>query len=722
MTTDRTTSIQNAPWWKGPNRVMLLNLREGDEPMVDAKALIEDVKRYGATAFCINGGGIVAFYQTKIAGHRRSEALGTRDLLAEIIPEAHRQGLHVLARIDPSCAPRELAQEHPDWFARDRNGDFFDVSGNYVTCPNAGYYHERMVEIVQEIVRTYDADGIWNNQGKFAAWDTDVCYCPTCQGLFQKESGHPIPEVEDWDSAVWRQFNEWRYRCIASWVARMHGAVHEAKAEAIFISAIQLAESLETIRPGGWDVDYWLEHQDVIAFECQRRNTAPWWPGIQAKYLAGIAPDKPRWMTVSYFYPWWRMAAAPEAENRPWIAQQFANGANSWLHINGGLSKIFDRRGLAPMQEVFQRLGRWQEYFRDARSDAQVAVLFSRYTQDNYGRNDPYGRYMDAVRGYYCALLEAHIPFDVLSDKFIDAERLAQYRVLVLPNTACLSDAAVAAITAFVAGGGTVVGTFEAGRYDETGALRANPPLATMLGGRYGAMRSKLQSSYGYIALPGDRLLEGLGDTDLVPNDGDLIEFTPGPANVVPLTLISPVTAHSGATISIPEYSAVTGATDIPVALYGRHGQGQVVLFTNRMDALFYKYGFADLGRVLGNAVLIGLGDARNLVVEAPDYVDVTSQAQPGRRMVHLINFAVGKHMNTGWRHPGRNLVPVSDIQVRLRLEVGQTLREVRTATDEAVLVHRLEDAQGSQGGGGRWVHVTVPQLKDHEILIFEFA
>jgi len=78
--------------------------------------------------------------------------------------------------------------------------------------------------------------------------------------------------------------------------------------------------------------------------------------------------------------------------------------------------------------------------------------------------------------------------------------------------------------------------------------------------------------------------------------------------------------------------------------------------------------------------------------------------------------------MNTGWRHPGRNLVPVSDIQVRLRLEVGQTLREVRTATNEAVLVHPLEDAQGSQGGGGRWVHVTVPQLIDHEILIFEFA
>ncbi len=714
VATAEGTGTQQQQWWKQPHRVLLLNLREGDEPLVDAKAVVEDVKRYSGTAFCINGGGIVAFYQTRIKGHRRSEALGERDLLAEIIPEAHRSGLRVLARIDPSCAPSELAAEHPDWFARDREGQYIDVSGNYVTCPNSGYYHGRMVEIVQEIVSTYDADGIWNNQGKFAAWDTDVCYCATCQGMFRQLAGHAIPEEEDWDNPVWRQFNEWRYRRIAAWVQTMHAAIHAVKKEAIFISAIQLAESLETIRPGGWDVDYWVEHQDVIAFECQRRNTAPWWPGIQAKYLAGIAPDKPRWMTVSYFYPWWRLTASPEAENRPWVAQQFANGSNSWLHINGGLSKIFDRRMLAPMQEVFARLERWQEYFRDTHSGAQVAVLFSRYTQDNYGRGDPYGRYMDAVRGYYCALLEAHVPFDVLSDKFIDAARLARYRVLVLPNTACLDDAAVAAITAFVAGGGTVVATYDAARYDAMGELRAEAPLAALLGGQYGERRRKLQSSYGYVAERGDALLQGLGDTDVVPNDGDLLEFTPGPGNTVPLTLIPPVTAHSGATISIPEYSAVKGATDIPVVLHGRHGQGRVVLFTNRMDALFYKYGFADLGRILGNAVLLGLGEQRALVVEAPDYVDVMEQRQPRRRMVHLINFAIGKHLSTGWRHPGRNLVPVDGIVVRVRLDAGQQVREVRAATSEVVLPHHT--------GGDGWVDVTVPRLDDHEIVVFELA
>ena len=106
-------SAQRA-WWQRPNRVLLINLREGDEPRIDPDRLIEGVKEFSATAFCINGGGIVAFYQTRIADHPKSAGLRGRDLLAELVPRAHAQNLHVLARIDPSCAPQALAQTHPE--------------------------------------------------------------------------------------------------------------------------------------------------------------------------------------------------------------------------------------------------------------------------------------------------------------------------------------------------------------------------------------------------------------------------------------------------------------------------------------------------------------------------------------------------------------------------------------------------------------------------------
>ena len=700
-----------AGWAKNANRVLLINLREGDEPKVDAEALVANAKEYCATAFCISGGGIVAFYQTQIVGHRISSGLGERDLLAEIIPVAHREGIRVIARIDPSCAPKALAADHPEWFSRDRNGDFCEVSEHYVTCPNADYYRGRMVEVVREILMRYDADGIWNNQGKFAAWDTGACYCGTCQSLFRQETGYGIPD-ENWDDPVWRQYNEWRYRRIADWVALMHREIHAVKPDAVFIAAVQLMESLETIRPGGWDIDYWLEHQDIPTFECQRRHTAPWWPGIQAKYLATLAPDKPRWMTVSYFYPWWRLYASPEAENRPWIAQQVANGVSPWLHINGGYSDLFDRRGLAPMKTIFQRLERWQEYLEGAQSRARVAVVLSRHTQDNYGRDKPQARYLDFIRGWYSALQEAHIPFDVISDKLVTAERLARYRTVVISNLACVSDAVAAALDGYARGGGGLIASFEAGCNGLDGTPRQTPAFATTLGVTWGGKREGLKSSYAKLEDRSDPLLEGIGDTDLIPNEGALIEVR-APGHVVPLTLIPPVIAHSGATISIPEYSAIRSTTDIPVVVRGTCGRGRVVYFANTMEALYYHYGFPDLGCVLANAVRWAAGEPQELEVDAPNYVDVTHMGQPDRTLVHLINMSLNKPLNTGWRHPGQNLVPVSNIKLRLRLtQAGQRVAAVRLATNGEKLAIIMR---------GSVCEVTVPKLVDHEIAVFEF-
>jgi len=700
-------------WWQRPNRILLINLREGDEPRIDPDALIAGVRDFSATAFCINGGGIVAFYDTQIEGHPKSRGLNGRDLLAEIVPRAHAAGQHVLARIDPSCAPQALAAAHPEWFARDRDGGFYAVNEFYVTCPNAGYYHERMADVVREILTRYDADGIWNNQGKFAAWDTDGCYCDTCQSMFRADSGFELPREENWNDPAWLAFNEWRYRRIAAWVAHMNEVVHTTKPTAIFIAAVQLMESLETIRPGGWDIDYWLPHQDVPTFECQRRNTAPWWPGIQAKYLSTVAPDKPRWMTASYFYPWWRLYATPEAENRAWIAQQFANGVCTWLHINGGYSELFDRRGYAPMREVFARQARWEPYFDGAQSAARVALVYSRHTQDNYAGDDTHAGYLDHVRGYYCALQEAHIPFDVVSDKFIDDKLLAAYRVLVLPNCACLSDEAAATIQRFVAAGGALVATFDTGACELSGKKRAVPALAALCGVTVKGRRSGLKSSYARIEHAEDPLLAGIGDTDIVPNEGALVEVSAAPGCSVPLTLIPPVIAHSGATISIPEYSAVRAGTDVPVVVHGAHGAGRTVYFANAMDALFYHYGFPDLGLILANAVRHGLGDADVLMVDAPDFVDVTLRAQPSRRLVHLINFPVAKPLSTGWRHPGRTLVPLHDIAVRYRLAAGEQVREVRLASNEEKLKVTLNEG---------WACVSVPRLDDHEIIVFELA
>jgi hypothetical protein len=339
-------------------------------------------------------------------------------------------------------------------------------------------------------------------------------------------------------------------------------------------------------------------------------------------------------------------------------------------------------------------------------------LVLSRYTQDNYGRDKPQARYLDFIRGWYLALQEAHIPFDVISDKLISPERLARYGAVIVSNLACVSDAAVTALEQFTRAGGGVIASYEAGMFDADGKPRATPALDALLGITRGGKREGLKSSYAKLESRDDPLLVNIGDTDLIPNEGALIEITANAGHAVPLTLIPPVIAHDGATISIPEYSAIRETTNIPVVTHGECGKGCVVYFANTMEGLYYHYGFADLARVLANAARWALGEPVAVEVEAPDYVDVTHMGQPGRVLVHLINLPLDKPLNTGWRHAGRNLVAVTDIIVRLRPPPGSRVRTARLASSEALLPL-------SMIGGA--VKVTVPKLVDHEIVVFEF-
>jgi hypothetical protein len=73
------------------------------------------------------------------------------------------------------------------------------------------------------------------------------------------------------------------------------------------------------------------------------------------------------------------------------------------------------------------------------------------------------------------ALIQSRIPFDLVFDEHL--KNLSKYRVLVLPDSQCLSDDQLAAIRGFVENGGGLVATGQAGLYDEWRRLRVEPGL-----------------------------------------------------------------------------------------------------------------------------------------------------------------------------------------------------------------------------------------------------
>jgi hypothetical protein len=697
-------------WLKDP-LVMIMTMREDDAGRWDPERLVDFVRSFSVDAFGFSVGGITAFYPTEIPLHPRSPSLGDRDIVGETVRELKKHGMRAIARIDASLARKEIVAEHPDWFARDHRGDLIPVHGHYVACPSGGYYRKYMVEVAQEIVSRYEFDGLWANAAQFSPWHTRQCFCAACQAAFRAEHGASIP-TEDWDDPVWRAYNEWRYRHVADWSALMRRSIDAVRPECAWLPLSQVAESWDHARRGGWDVDYTGPHQQALVLEAQRRYTNFWWPGLEARYIHNIEGEKPGHVTVSYFLPWWRFYRAPTPENRIWTAQIIAHGARPWLHVTGFFSEQFDRRGLESFREMFALFKGNPDAYAGTRSTAEVALVYSRQSLDNYGHDDPENRYLNHFRGCYNAMLEGRIAFDILSDKGLSAETLGRYACVMLPNAACLDDAACEALTAYVTAGGHLVATYKSGFYDEAGVERGESLISRLTGAAYsGQDWDGMQAAYGHVNDHDHPILAGLGDTDLVPLTGSLCIFDVTRDGSAPLTFVPPVEGEVGSGISVPEFNQIDRVTDYPLVIERAVDKGRVTYFPWQPDWIGYRFGLRDCFRLLGNAVRATAGYRPPVEIDAPGLLDVAIMGGEKRTVLHVINFSAPGSFNSGHRRAMEEILPIHDVEIRVRLPDDVELANLRPVVGTLVDGYRVEEGH---------VHFTLTRLEEFETLIME--
>jgi hypothetical protein len=82
------------------------------------------------------------------------------------------------------------------------------------------------------------------------------------------------------------------------------------------------------------------------------------------------------------------------------------------------------------------------------------------------------------------ALIQSRIPFALIFDEHL--RNLANYQVLILPNTECLSDDQLSVIRAYVKRGGGLIVTEQTGLYDEWRRVRTKPGLSGLVQGQTG--------------------------------------------------------------------------------------------------------------------------------------------------------------------------------------------------------------------------------------------
>jgi hypothetical protein len=399
----------------------------------------------------------------------------------------------------------------------------------------------------------------------------------------------------------------------------------------------------------------------------------------------------------------WKDSVQSTAEIRLWAIDGIANGLRPWYTKFAG--SVNDPRWLKPVERLYDWCAANEPWLRNERSLARVGLVYSQ--QSNWFAGGPRARAMDdAANGFYHALVEARIPFEMVHDRLLDESHLAELKTLVLPDVVSLSDAQCAQLRAFVERGGGLVATYETSLRDEQGAPRKDFGLAGLFGVRLDG-RSETQMHNAYLRLEHDRakgnaLLAGLEDAPRIIHGVNRVGVTPtAPFGAAPLTLIP-----SYPDLPMEKVYPRVPHTDVAQAFMREVGKGRVVYFPWDVDRTFWEILDADHGTLLRNAVMWATNEPPVVKITGPGVLDVTAWRQAHSMTVHLVNLTNPMMMKGPIREP----IAVGPHVVRVRL-TGERARRVRLLVAGATVPPRRS---------GEWIEVTVPSILEHEVVAVE--
>jgi hypothetical protein len=694
-----------------PMRWAQLTLVENDPGRFDPDFWLDYFRRTHSEGAVLSAGGYMCYYPTKIPFHCRSRWLGNTDPFGYLVAGCRRMGMSVVARSDPHAIHQDAADAHPEWIHRKAGGEpwrHWAMPELWVTCALGPYNFEFMNEVHREIVTLYDVDAIFSNR-----WHGHgVCYCESCRRLFREASGREIPTTpHDPRDEGWKAYEVWKENRLLGLCEVWDKAIGQARPGARYIpnSGGGALSRLDMKRLGQMVPILFADRQG------RRGVMSPWANGQCAKEYRGGLVDKPIGGIFSVGageeYRWKDSTETPN-ELRIWAHDGIAHGLRPWFTKFCGV--VPDRRWMPVVEEIYGWHYRNAAYLRNTANLARVALVYSQQTGAFYGGPegmppDAHKWVEDPIDGFYQALVEARIPFEMLHEGHFDAERLAPFRTLILANTAALSDAQCEQLRAFVRRGGSLVATFETSRYDERGHKRPDLALADLFGVRVsGEVQGPLRNSYLRVHGSGatGTLLAGLEDAERIVNAVHRLPVEPTvEPSMRPVTFVPPYP-------DLPMEEVFPREEDSgrpELYLHEMPGGGRVAYFPNDLDRSFAELLIYDHGKLLAGAVAWAANETPPAVIKGPGYLDVALWRQERSIALHIVNMTNPMAMRGSFR----DLYPVGPLAVDIALPKGAKIAGVKLLTAGGAVAHRVE--------GGR-LYVTIPSVELHEVVAVDLA
>jgi hypothetical protein len=616
ITFAQQTGKPSKGWWlTEPVALIQTNLRETDSDL-DAKALIAWMKSYPFNTLLFSFGGITAHYPTNVSYHYKSNYLPAgKDLAGEVLQEAHKSGIRVIARYDFSRTRKEVYDVHPEWFYKKKEGSpVIDDNGLHTTCINGGYYNQKALEILTESLDRYDADGYFFNwfgnvRSDYKGDPIGLCHCMECERQFKEKYGRAIPDVAD------KEYEEFMYQSTANVAKKVGDLIRSKNPDALFMTYISEA------------TDALVSEADYYKF-----RPLPQWTFIASEWVNSEMNTRTDKMIVDLVMPYqelkYRFGTVAGQSLRILLYQNLAHGTFPAFVVLGTPDQP-DKSALNAVRPVFQFYEQHKGEFLGQKSAARVILYGSAPPLSN--RNS--GEY----RGFFRMLTELHIPFKVTNK--VAGLRKEDVDLVIVPDVFM-----PLGLLSYIREGGSVLVT---GTAELPGFIMDN--------------QAKVWSNTttSYMRIMDHTKFPSLKDVNVIFCEGKYIELAPRPASSV--TFVPP--SQFGPPDKV---SPLTEVTDKPGLIEQSIDKGKAAYIPWHIGDLYYKFS-NDKHRLFVSDLVNSLlpNGQRQLTTSAHPTVEMVlmKQEDKKRSLLHLINMS-GHNGTTFF-----DAIEMRDISVRVKGE-----------------------------------------------------
>ncbi len=732
---------QDNTWLKTHQRpCFAIGMDNIDRAVKDGTNVIIGGTNAGGIGFC--GGPFVLGKNDEIVDIRSGDPIPMETLrqLRANADAAHARGCKVMGEVIRMYMTPWFQAEHPDCQVLNSPGekpvpaDKVKESG-VMGCwysPYGDFFIKSQVELVKRL----DWDG-YNLDG-FGCWMQ--CYCPHCRAGYKKDTGRDIPAGTDVNSSEWRHYLKWKLARFTEFVARWTAALKAVKPD--FVAAPW------STGPGRWW--HWTGAPFAEGSDSMHRVLdAPFlellWdfppdqgsnllPAFTCRYYRGLTGDSPalilpylceqgqfnaqpplaecdvREMTVLtngclVAQGWWQQSDQVTLEHLNKMVEDrepFTKGAKSlkWAAMLVGESSRL-LYGL-PGARTEVPLGSWMGSGVDTNDIGKLAPGERRMPA-----------HMESAVGTFRAMMEDHLPLDIIIEPDVEnLDTLRQYKVLILPNAACLSDKAIQNIRTFVNEGGGLVAMHESSICNEFGDRRDDFGLADIYGAHFRGTEdfSARWPNYPkwlevYIGIAGPDL-HPIADDPVVRSNyrkgSDRLQYIGWTTNVELITGARQV----GRRLEVPK--------EWPFIVTNNPGKGRSLYFASDMGQAYFIAPYQYQRRLISNAAKWVAGENKPPIkVEAPLCVQAAfyTQANGKRKVVHLlneVNTSADRALPENNPSQREEIIPIAGIKVTIADP------SVSTAFQEPghIALPITKTPEGAE--------VTVPRLDIHSMVVFE--